>query len=231
MAEEEKTRPEEIEEEQPKKVIIEHRTVVERKSIITAEEAKKVGKMMDEARQRGVEKVKSVLSAMRQRYEKAVEGLDKAIVIPPSVIRGEARRKKSELRMRTLKENLETRKAIIRLNRKIGRLGSIGAQLDVILQIETDPFQQVIYKSRLDITKERILKMKLARSSLEGTLSALNMAVLQLQDELFLDKIMPADLDDLFAEIDSAQLSANQTIAEDVDIAKQEMEEHGIDSY
>ena len=73
--------------------------------------------------------------------------------------------------------------------------------------------------------------MKLARSSLEGTLSALNTAVLQLQDELFLDKIMPADLDDLFVQIDGAQLSASQTIVEDVEIAKQEMEENGINSY
>jgi len=228
MNEEEKTQPEE---EQPEKVVIEHRTSVEKRSIITADEAKKIGKMMDEAKERGVEKVKGVLSAIRRRYEKAIEDLDKTIVIPPSVIRGEVTRKKSELRTRVLNENLETRKAIIRLTKKIDQLGSIAAQLNVILEIEQDPFQQVIYKSRLDITKERVLKMKLARSSLEGTLSALNMAVLQLQDELFLDKIMPVDLDDLFAQIDSAQLSADQTIVEDVEIAKQEMEENGINSY
>lgn len=228
MDKEEKTQPEE---EQPEKVVVEHRTIVEKRSIITADEAKKIGKMMDEAKERGVEKVKGVLSAIRRRYEKAVEDLDKTIVIPPSVIRGEVTRKKSELRTRVLNENLETRKAIIRLTKKIDQLGSIAAQLNVILEIEQDPFQQVIYKSRLDITRERVLKMKLARSSLEGTLSALNMAVLQLQDELFLDKIMPADLDDLFAQIDGAQLSADQTIAEDVEIAKQEMEENGINSY
>lgn len=231
MDKEEKPEEEEIEEEQPKRVIVEHRTVIERRPIITAEEAKKVGKMMDEAKQRGIEKVKGVLAAIRRRYDKAVEDLDKKIVLPPSVVRGEAARKKTELRTRVLKENLETRKAIIRLNRKIGQLESIAAQLDVVLQIEQDPFQQVIYKSRLDITRERILKMKLAGSSLEGTLSALNTAVLQLQDELFLDKIMPADLDDLFAQIDGAQLSANQMAVEDVEVAKQEMEEHGINSY
>lgn len=231
MNKEEKPEEEEIEEEQPKRVIIEHRTVVEKRPIVTADEAKKIGKMMDEAKQRGIEKVKGVLAAIRRRYDKAVEDLDKKIVLPPSVVRGEAARKKTELRTRVLKENLETRKAIIRLNRKIGQLESIAAQLDVVLQIEQDPFQQVIYKSRLDITRERILKMKLAGSSLEGTLSALNTAVLQLQDELFLDKIMPADLDDLFAQIDGAQLSANQMAVEDVEVAKQEMEEHGINSY
>lgn len=231
MDKEEKTQPEEVEEEQPEKVVVEHRTIVEKRPIITADEAKKIGKMMDEAKQRGVEKVKGVLSAIRRRYDKAVEDLDKAIVIPPSVVRGEVTRKRTELRTRVLNENLETRKAIIRLNKKIGQLESLAAQLDVVLQIEQDPFQQVIYKSRLDITKERVLKMKLARSSLEGTLSALNTATMQLQDELFLDKIMPADLDDLFAQIDEAQLSANETVAEDVEIAKQEMEEDGIDSY
>lgn len=234
MNKEKRTQTEEIEEteeEQPRKVIVEHRTVIEKRPIITAEEAKKVGKMMDEAKQRGVEKVKGILSAIRRRYEKAVEDLDKKIVIPPSVVRGEAFRKKSELRMRVLKENLETRKAIIRLNKKIDQLESIAAQLTVILEIEQDPFQQVINKSRLDITKERILKMKLTESSLEGTLSALNTAVVQLQDDLFLDKIMPADLDDLFAQIDGAQLSANQMAVEDVEIAKQEMEKNGINSY
>jgi len=231
MDKEKRPEGEELEEEQPGRAVIEHRTIVEKRSIITADEAKKIGKMMDEAKQRGIDKVKGVLSAIRQRYDKAVEDLDKKIVIPPHIVRSEAARKKTELRTRVLKENLETRKAIIRLNRKIGQLESIAAQLDVVLQIEQDPFQQVIYKSRLDITKERILKMKLTGSSLEGTLSALNTAVLQLQDELFLGKIMPADLDDLFDEIDGAQLSANQMVVEDVEIAKQEMEEDGIDSY
>ena len=205
----------------------------ETKSIITAEEAKKIAEIMNKAKDRGVQKVKNAYNKLRDKYNATIDKLDEKIVIPASVTRHETVRKQTDLRRRVLNENLETRKSIIRLDKKIIQLQELTSQLKVMSQIEQDPFGQVQYNGRIQLAEERIIKMRIARNYLEGVLQGLNITVEQLTDELFLTGITPiqTDLDDLFKEIDQAQAITNQLATEDIDTVLKELDNIGFDSY
>ena len=171
-----------------------------------------IPELQEKARTRGREAVKKFLTGLGKKYKAGVRVLDDRIVVSPQVKKINLIEDQRRLKDRVTTENLETRKSIILLNKKMERIGALKSALRVSRSLEQDPFQQVMIDGRIKVAEERLAKMTLVRTSLEEILAGLNKAMVDLRDTVFLESIVPisADLDDLFSEIDRAQLESER---------------------
>jgi hypothetical protein len=178
-----------------------------------------LGEILTEARNRGLERVKALANTLRQKYSEIVQAIDENVVLSPEVRKSMLMADQKALRKRVLSENLQTRKGIIKLNNRIRENTSLLEQLKIMRSLEQDPFQQVLIDGRIGVADERITKMMVARTSLEGILEGLNKLASQLEDVIFLEALTPiaANLDDLFEKIDRAQEESDRLAGLPVD--------------
>jgi len=178
-----------------------------------------LGEILTEAKNRGLERVKALANTLRQKYSEIVQAIDENVVLSPEVRKSMLMADQKALRKRVLSENLQTRKGIIKLNNRIRENTSLLEQLKIMRSLEQDPFQQVLIDGRIGVADERITKMMVARTSLEGILEGLNKLASQLEDVIFLEALTPiaANLDDLFEKIDRAQEESDRLAGLPVD--------------
>ena len=74
-------------------------------------------------------------------------------------------------------------------------------------------FDQLAYSERINLTEERLRKMSLVQEALEGKVFELNKAARDLEDEVFLERVVPVsvDLQDIFEELDLLQQESERT--------------------
>ena len=169
--------------------------------------------LIKEAGERGANTAKSFLSGLKSTYYNTLDRIDQSLELDEYTEKQVRLMDKKELQSRVLSENLETRKAIKLIDFKKQRLHGQLEYFMVRKSLADNAFDQLAYSERINLTEERLRKMSLVQEALEGKVFELNKAARDLEDEVFLERVVPVsvDLQDIFEELDLLQQESERT--------------------